>query len=161
VIGDNVVIQAGTLIGTDAFYFKKEGGKYNPWHSCGRVVIGNDVSVGAGCTINRGVSGDTIIGEGSKLDCQVHLGHGVVLGKNCLLAAQVGIGGKTIIGDNVVIYGQVGIGQNIEIGDNAIILGQTGVTKNLEADKTYFGYPAQESRKYYKELATLRKLSNG
>jgi UDP-3-O-[3-hydroxymyristoyl] glucosamine N-acyltransferase len=158
VIGDRSIIQAGALIGTDAFYFKKENGRYTKWHSCGRVIIENDVVVGAGCTVNRGVSGETIIGEGSKLDSQVHVGHGVVIGKHCLIAAQVGIAGKTIIGDGTVIYGQVGIAQNLHIGEGAVILAKSGVSKNLDGGKVYFGYPAAEAREKYKELAALRMM---
>lgn len=158
IIGDNVTIQSGTIIGTDAFYFKKKGNEYHKFRSGGRVIIEDNVDIGAGCTINKGVSGDTVIGAGSKLDCQVHVGHGVVIGKNCLLAAQVGIGGKTIIGDNVVLYGQVGIAQNLKIGDNAIISAKSGVSKNLEGGKSYFGYPAGEFRSKYRELAALRHL---
>ncbi|MBK8517764.1 MAG: UDP-3-O-(3-hydroxymyristoyl)glucosamine N-acyltransferase [Saprospiraceae bacterium] len=160
IIGDNVIVQPGALIGTDAFYYKKINGKYHKWRSGGKVIIGEDAEVGAGCSISRGVSGETIIGEGTKLDCQVHIGHGVVLGKNCLLAAQVGIAGKTIIGDNCTIYGQAGIAQNLMIGDNSIILAKTGVSKDLEGNKTYFGYPAGEAREKYKELAALRMITN-
>src|SRR5690606_30029363 len=141
VIGDRVNIQAGALLGTDAFYFKKTDKQYSKWNSCGRVVIENDVEIGAGCTINKGVSGDTIIGAGSKLDSQVHIGHGAVIGKNCLFAAQVGVAGKTIIGSNVVLYGQVGIAQNLTIGDGAVLLAKSGVSKNLEGNKVYFGIP--------------------
>lgn len=159
IIGEHVTIQSGSIIGTDAFYYKKVDGQYNKWRSGGRVIIEDHVEIGAGCTINKGVSGDTIIGEGSKFDCQIHIGHGVVIGKNCLLAAQVGIGGKTIIGDGVTIYGQVGIGQSLTIGDGATLLGKSGITKSIEGGKTYFGYPADEARSKYKELATLRKLS--
>ncbi len=159
IIGERVIVQSGAIIGTDAFYFKKESGKYIKWTSCGRVIIKDDAVVGAGCTINKGVSGDTIIGEGTKLDSQIHIGHGAVIGDNCLLAAQVGVGGKTIIGNNVVIYGQAGIAHNLTIGDNVTILGKSGVTKSLESGKTYFGYPAVEARQKYKELATLRSLS--
>jgi UDP-3-O-[3-hydroxymyristoyl] glucosamine N-acyltransferase len=159
-IGDNVIIQAGALIGTDAFYYKKIDGQYIKWRSGGRVIIGNDVEIGAGSTVSRGVSGETIIGDGSKLDCQVHIGHGVVVGKNCLLAAQVGVAGKTIIGDNCTIYGQAGIAQNLLIGDQSIILAKTGVSKDLEGNKTYFGYPAGEAREKYKELAVLRMITN-
>lgn len=158
VIQDNVLIQSGSIIGTDAFYFKKKEKNYYPWRSVGRVVIESDVSIGAGCTINKGVSGDTIIGQGSKLDCQVHIGHGVVLGQRCLLAAQVGIGGKTIVGDDVVLYGQVGVAQNIEIGSGAVVLAKSGVSKSLAGGKTYFGIPAGEVTTKYKELAALRQL---
>lgn len=166
IIGKNVVVGAGAIIGTDAFYFKKQKSSdpnqaffYEKWRSGGRVIIEDNVDIGAGCTINLGVSGDTVIGSGSKLDCQCHIGHGVVIGKNCLLAAQVGIGGKTIIEDNVILYGQVGVGQALRIGAGAIVLGKSGVTKSLEGNKTYFGYPAQETRAAYRELATLRQMA--
>ena len=160
VIGNNVRIQAGCIIGTDAFYFKKqEDGRYDKWTTGGRVVIEDEVDIGSGCTINRGVSGDTVIGRGSKLDCQVHIGHGVVIGKNCLLAGQVGIGGKTVVGDRVVMYGQVGVAQSLNIGDDVVLLAKSGVSKDLEAGKTYFGAPAGEVRSKFRELATLKRLS--
>ena len=158
VIGKNVTIGAGTLIGTDAFYFKKNTEGYKKWRSGGRVVIEDNVDIGAGCTINKGVSSDTIIGEGTKIDCQVHIGHDAQIGKNCLIAAQTGISGNTVIEDEVVIYGQVGIAQNLRIGKKAIILAKSGVSKDLAGDKTYFGYPAQEVRDAYKELAIIRQL---
>lgn len=157
-IGEHCTIQAGTIIGTDAFYYKKYPTGFQKWRSTGRVIIQDHVDIGAGCSINRGVSGDTIIGAGSKLDCLIHIGHGAVIGKNCLFAGQVGIAGKTIVGDNVVLYGQVGVAQNLHIGDNVVVLAKSGISKNLEAGKVYFGYPAKEVKKSYKELAALRQL---
>ena len=123
------------------------------------MIIEDRVDIGAACTISKGVSGDTIIGEGSKLDCQVHIGHGVIVGKNCLFAAQVGIGGKTVIEDNVTLYGQVGVAQSIRIGAKAIVLAKSGVSKTLEGGKTYFGAPAIEARQYYREMAAVRMLA--
>jgi UDP-3-O-[3-hydroxymyristoyl] glucosamine N-acyltransferase len=169
IIGKNVNIGAGALIGTDAFYFKRNTvdvgnsdtigkGLYKKWRSGGRVVIEDNVDIGAGCTINKGVSSDTIIGAGTKIDCQVHIGHDAQIGKNCLIAAQAGISGNTVLEDEVVVYGQVGIAQNLRIGKKAIILAKSGVSKDLAGDKTYFGYPAQEVRDAYKELAILRQL---
>lgn len=159
IIGDHVVIGANAIIGGDAFYFKKHpDGSFQQWRSGGRVIIEDHVHIGPGCTISKGVSGDTIIGEGSKLDSQIHIGHGAVIGRNCLFAAQVGIGGKTIIGDQVVLYGQVGVAQAIEIGTGAIVLAKSGVSKSLEGGKTYFGIPAEEVRGKYRELAALRQL---
>ena len=166
VIGKNVIIGAGALIGTDAFYFKRntvadadESGKgYKKWRSGGRVVIEDNVDIGAGCSINKGVSSDTIIGAGTKIDCQVHIGHDAQIGKNCLIAAQVGISGNTVLEDEVVVYGQVGIAQNLRIGQKAVILAKSGVSKDLAGEKTYFGYPAQEVRDAYKELAILRQM---
>ncbi len=158
IIGENVEIQANTTIGSDAFYFKSTKKGYQKWTSGGRVIIENDVLIGANCSIAKGVSGDTIIGEGSKLDAQIQIGHGVVIGKKCLMAAQVGVGGKTKIGDNVILYGQVGVSQNITIGDNVVVLAKSGISKDLKSDTTYFGYPAQEARAAYKELAILRRM---
>ncbi|MEM6965219.1 MAG: LpxD N-terminal domain-containing protein [Bacteroidota bacterium] len=158
-IGNHVTIHSGSVIGTDAFYFKKNNETYEKWRTGGRVIIEDKVDIGAGCTISKGVSGDTVIGAGSKLDCQVHIGHGVVVGKNCLFAAQVGIGGKTIIEDSVTLYGQVGVAQSIRIGAHAVVLAKSGVSKSLEGGKTYFGAPAVEARQYYREMATIRMLT--
>ena len=132
-IGDYVVVQSGTVIGSDAFYFKRHPGRMEKFRSGGRVIVENHVDIGPCCTICKGVSGDTIIGEGTKFDGQVHIGHGVVVGKNCMFAAQVGVAGKTVIGDNVILYGQVGVVQNLKIADNVTVYGQAGISKNLEA----------------------------
>lgn len=159
IIGEHVTIGPASVIGSDAFYFKKmPDGSFKKWRSGGRVIIEDHVDIGAACTIAKGVSGDTIIGAGSKLDCQIHIGHGVVIGKNCLFAAQVGIGGKTIVEDNVVLYGQVGIAQALHIGKGAIVSAKSGVSKSLEGGKNYFGIPADEAREKYKEMAALRQL---
>jgi len=158
IIGNNVTIQSGTVIGSDAFYFKRTAEAYIKWRSGGRVIIKDDVEIGANCTVNKGVSGDTILGEGTKLDCMVHIGHGVVVGRNCLFAAQVGIGGKTILGDDVVLFGQVGLAQNLKIGKRAVVLAKSGVKKDLEGGKVYFGYPAKEAKTTFRELAALKQL---
>ena len=141
-------------------FHKKTDEGFIQWRSGGRTILHDNVRVGAGSTLNKGVSGDTIVHEGTKIDCQVHLGHGVVIGKNCLLAAQVGIGGKTIVGDQCVFYGQVGIAQNLTIGDNVIILAKSGVSKSLAGGKTYFGIPAEEVSKKYREMAAVRLLNS-
>lgn len=158
-IGDRVVIQSGAIIGAQAFYFKKWPEGYQQWTSCGRVIIEDDVWIGAGTTIAQGVSGDTIIGAGTKIDCQVMIGHGVVIGKNCLLAAQVGIAGKTVLGDWVTVYGQAGITQNLHIGDKTIVYAQSGVMKDLEGGHSYFGSPAEETRTKFKEITALKNLA--
>jgi len=158
IIGNHVRIESGTIIGTEAFYFKRYPEGYKKWRSGGRVVIEDNVDIGAGCTINKGVSGDTVIGQGTKIDCQVHIGHGAVIGKNCLLAAQVGIGGKTIVGDEVVMYGQVGVAQNLVIGDKVIISAKSGVSKNLKGNMHYYGSPAGPVKEKFQELIALRKL---
>ncbi len=157
-IGERVVIHSGAIIGTQAFYFKKWPEGYEAWTGCGRVIIEDDVWIGSGTTIAQGVSGDTVIGAGTKIDCQVMIGHGVVIGKNCLIAAQAGIAGKTILGDWCVLYGQAGLAQNLKIGDRTTILAQTGVHTDLEGGKSYFGTPVGEARSKYRELAALKSL---
>jgi len=161
VIGNNVIIHSNTTLGADAFYFKtrKERELYfDKLNTCGRVVVHDDVEIGANCTIDKGVSGDTIIGAGSKLDNQVHVAHGVVIGKNALIAAQVGIAGKTTLGDGVTLWGQVGVNKDLTIGDGAVVLAQSGVPKDLEGGKVYFGSPSGDAREKMRELSLLKRL---
>lgn len=158
VIGDHVVIQSGTIIGADAFYYKKRAEGFDQLLSGGRVVIENHVGIGALCSIDRGVTGDTTIGEGTKIDNQVHVGHDTVIGKKCLIAAQTGIAGCVVVKDEVTLWGQVGTTSGITIGEKAIVLGQTGVTKSIEGGKVYFGTPVEESREKLKQLAHIKKL---
>ena len=158
IIGDNVIIHSGTILGADAFYYKKRLDGFDQLLSCGRVVIENNVGIGALCTIDKGVTGDTTIGEGTKIDNQVHIGHDTVIGKKCLIASQTGIAGCVIIEDEVTIWGQVGTTSGITIGSKAVILGQTGVTKSVDGGKTYFGTPIQESREVLKQIANLKKI---
>ena len=158
VIGDNVIIQAGTILGADAFYYKKRFEGFDQLLSGGRVVIENNVGIGALCTIDKGVTGDTTIGEGTKIDNQVHVGHDTVIGKKCLIAAQTGIAGCVIVEDEVTLWGQVGTTSGITIGAKAVILGQTGVTKSVEGGKSYFGTPIEESREKLKQLAYIKRI---
>jgi UDP-3-O-[3-hydroxymyristoyl] glucosamine N-acyltransferase len=160
-IGDNVIIQAGTVIGSDAFYYNTKKNRdvwYKKMESCGRVVIEDDVEVGAGCTIDRGVSHDTLIGRGTKIDNLVHIGHDTVLGKNCLLAGQVGIAGAVEIGNGVVLWGQVGVSKTLTIGDNAVVYAQSGVPASLEANQIYFGSPAMPAKEKMKELIWVKRI---
>ncbi len=158
VIGDNVIIQAGTILGADAFYYKKRPEGFDQLLSGGRVVIEDNVGIGALCTIDRGVTGDTTIGTGTKIDNQVHVGHDTVIGKKCLIAAQTGIAGCVIIEDEVTLWGQVGTTSGITIGSKAVIMGQTGVTKSVDGGKTYFGTPIEESREKLKQLANIKRI---
>ncbi|MHC5202298.1 UDP-3-O-(3-hydroxymyristoyl)glucosamine N-acyltransferase [Myroides sp. LJL119] len=158
IIGDNVVIHAGSVLGADAFYYKKRPTGFDPLVSCGRVVIQDNVGIGASCTIDRGVTGDTLIKEGTKIDNQVHIGHDTVIGSRCLIAAQCGIAGCVVIEDEVTLWGQVGSASGITIGAKAVVLAQSGISKSLEGGKVYFGYPAQESREMLKQLANLKKI---
>lgn len=158
IIGDNVIIHAGTILGADAFYYKKRPEGFDQLVSGGRVVIQNNVGIGALCTIDKGVTGDTTIGEGTKIDNQVHVGHDTIIGKKCLIASQTGIAGCVIIEDEVTLWGQVGTTSGITIGTKAVIMGQTGVTKSVEGGKSYFGTPIEESREKLKQLANIKKI---
>jgi UDP-3-O-[3-hydroxymyristoyl] glucosamine N-acyltransferase len=157
-IGDEVIIHSNTVIGADAFYFKRRPEGYDKMYSCGRVIIHNRVEIGASCTIDKGVSGDTIIGAGTKMDNMVHVGHDTVIGRNCLFAAQVGIAGVVTIEDDVILWGQVGVQKDLTIGRGAVVLGKSGVPKSLEGGKTYFGSPTQEARDKMRELALIKQL---
>lgn len=158
VIGNDVIIHAGTILGADAFYYKKRPEGYDQLLSGGRVVIEDQVGIGALCTIDKGVTSDTTIGWGTKIDNQVHVGHDTVIGKKCLIASQTGIAGCVIIKDEVTLWGQVGTTSGITIGEKAVILGQTGVTKSIEGGKTYFGTPIEESREKLKQLANIKRI---
>ena len=158
VIGDNVIIHAGTILGASAFYYKNRPEGYDQLKSGGRVVIEDNVDIGAACTIDRGVTADTTIKEGAKIDNQVQIGHDTIVGKKCLIASQVGIAGCTIIEDEVIIWGQVGITSGVTIGKKAIISAKAGVSKSLEGGKHYFGIPADDFRSKYKEIASIRKI---
>lgn len=158
IIGDDVIINSGTIIGGEAFYYKNRPEGFDQLLSGGRVVIENQVGIGSLCTIDRGVTGDTLIGEGTKIDNQVQIGHDTIIGKKCLIAAQAGISGCVVIEDEVAIWGQVGVRSGISIGKKAVILAQAGVTKSVEGGKTYFGTPIEESREKLKQLAYIKKI---
>ncbi|MFD0797819.1 UDP-3-O-(3-hydroxymyristoyl)glucosamine N-acyltransferase [Maribacter chungangensis] len=158
VIGNNVTIHAGSVLGGDAFYYKNRPEGYDKLLSGGRVVIEDNVDIGALCTIDKGVTGDTTIGKGTKLDNQVHVGHDTMIGKKCLIASQTGIAGCVIIEDEVTIWGQVGTNSGITIGKKAVIMGQTGVTKSVAGGKSYFGTPIAESREKFKQMAYIKQI---
>ena len=126
--------------------------------SCGRVVIHDAVEIGANCCIDKGVTNNTVIGRGTKLDNLIQIGHDVEIGTNCIIASQVGIAGATVVGNGVTLWGQVGVNKTIYIGDNAVVLGQSGVTASLEAGKTYMGYPAEDASIKRRELVWLKRI---
>ncbi len=158
IIGNNVVIHSGTVLGSDAFYYKNRPEGFDKLISGGRVVLEDDVELGALCSIDKGVTGDTTIRKGTKLDNQVHVGHDTVIGEKCLIASQTGIAGCVIIEDEVTLWGQVGTTSGITIGKKAVIMGQTGVTKSVPGGKSYFGTPIEESREKLKQLANVKKI---
>ncbi len=157
-IGKNVIVGPNAVIGHDAFYYKKKQDGYHKMHSCGGTILEDKVEIGALTTIDRGVTSNTKIGEGTKIDNQVHVGHDTQIGKNCLFAANVGIAGCVIIEDNVTLWGQVGVVSDITIGEGAVVYGQSGVGRSLEGGRSYLGSPCEESRRKFKELAALKKL---
>jgi UDP-3-O-[3-hydroxymyristoyl] glucosamine N-acyltransferase len=144
-IGDNVTIHAGTILGASAFYYKTRPEGYDQLKSGGRVVIKDNVDIGALCTIDRGVTGDTTIGEGSKLDNQIQIGHDTVIGKKCLIASQTGIAG-------------CGVKSGVTIARGTVLYAQSGLGQTTEEGKTYFGSPAQEARAVFKEMAYIKKI---
>lgn len=160
-IGNNVVIQAGSVIGSDAFYYNTKKNRevwYKRMESCGHVVIEDFVEIGAGCTIDRGVTAETRIGAGTKMDNMVHIGHDVVIGKNCLFAAQVAIAGGTTLKDGVTLWGQVGVSKTLTIGNNVTVLAQSGVGIDVEDGKVLFGSPAEDALSKKKELVWVKRI---
>ena len=160
-LGDDVIVQAGTVIGSDAFYYNRKTNlahHYRKMKSCGRVHIENKVEIGAGCTIDRGVTADTIIGAGTKIDNQVHIGHDCVIGKNCLIAAQVGLAGAVTVEDEVILWGQVGVNKTLTIGAGAVVFGQSGVASSIEGKKTYWGTPAIDFNEKRRELVWVKRI---
>ena len=161
IIGDHVIVQAGTVIGSDAFYYNKKTNRdihYRKMLSCGRVVIEDHVEIGANCTIDRGVTNDTVIGAGTKIDNLVHIGHDTMIGKNCLFAGQVGIAGASNIEDNVILWGQVGVSKTLTIGKDAVVYAQSGVKDSIAGGKVYFGSPVEDAREKMKEFVWIKRI---
>jgi UDP-3-O-[3-hydroxymyristoyl] glucosamine N-acyltransferase len=161
IIGDHVIIQAGTVIGSDAFYYNTKKDRevwYKKMESCGRVIIEDHVEIGAGCTIDRGVSHDTRIGRGTKLDNLIHVGHDTVIGNNCLIAGQVGIAGATTLKDGVILWGQVGVSKTLTIGENVVVNAQSGVASDLEAGKVYWGSPVSLAKEKIREMVWIKRI---
>jgi len=157
-IGDNVIIQANSVIGADAYYFQRRPEGWKKLESCGRTVIGNDVEIGALTSVDAGVSGDTVIDSGTKIDNHVQVGHDTYVGRNCLIGAHCAIAGVCRIEDDVILWARVSVNKDVTIGKKAVVLAMTGVDKSLEAGKTYWGVPADDPRKKWKEIAALRQL---
>lgn len=157
VIGDNVIIQSNTVLGGDAFYYRKLDGNFDRLISVGNVIIENNVQIGNNCTIDRGVTDSTIIGEGSVLDNQIQIGHDTVIGKRCLIASLVGIAGCCNIEDEVTVWGQVGMASGVRVESGTVLLGKTGVNKDLKKG-TYFGPLAEEFKEYLKKEIKVKNL---
>jgi UDP-3-O-[3-hydroxymyristoyl] glucosamine N-acyltransferase len=157
-IGDRVIIHSNSVIGGDAFYFKRRPDRYDKMESCGRTIIEDDVEIGALCAIDKGVSGDTVIGKGTKMDNIVQIGHDSVIGKNCLIGANTAIAGVVTIEDDVIIWAKCAINKDITIGKGAVLLACSGTDKSLKGKEVYWGIPAEPARKKWKEVAYLKRL---
>jgi len=158
VISNNVIIHSNAVIGADAYYFKRRPEFYDKMESCGRTVLEDNVEVGALTSIDKGVSGDTVIGWGTKIDNHVQIGHDVVVGKNVLIGSHCAIGGVTTIEDDVILWARVSINKDLVIGKAAIVLAMSGVDKSLEGGKTYWGVPVGEYRRKWKEISAAIRL---
>ncbi|HMU14753.1 MAG: UDP-3-O-(3-hydroxymyristoyl)glucosamine N-acyltransferase [Bacteroidetes bacterium] len=157
-IGDRVILHANTVLGADPFYYKKRPTGHDKMPPCGSVVIEDDVEIGALCTIDRGVSADTRIGKGTKLDNHVQVGHDTLIGAHCLICAHVAIAGAVVIEDGVTLWGQVGVPSKIRVGRGAVVMAQSGLLNNAEPGKTYLGSPAREVRDMLREISLRARL---
>ena len=163
-LGDRVIVHAGAVLGSDGFGYVRDNasGEYTKFPQQGRLVIEDDVEIGANTTIDRGALEETRIGHGTKLDNLVHVGHNVFIGRNVVIAAQTGVSGSSTIGDGAIVGGQVGIGEHVEIGPGTIFGGQAGILPGKRVHGpgiVFWGTPARPIRNYLKELATLARLT--
>jgi UDP-3-O-[3-hydroxymyristoyl] glucosamine N-acyltransferase len=163
-LGDRVIVHAGAVLGSDGFGYVRdpESGRYEKFPQVGRLVIEDDVEIGANTTIDRGALDETRIGRGTKIDNLVHIGHNCRLAENVVIAAQTGLSGSIVIENNVVLGGQVGIGEHARIEEGVMLGGQGGVLPNKVLrgkGVAFWGTPAQPVRQYLKQLAALARLS--
>lgn len=158
ILGERVLIHPGAVIGADGFGFVRDGAKQVKIPQIGIVSIGNDVEIGANTTIDRATTGKTIIGNGTKIDNLVQIGHNTVVGEDCTIVSQSGIAGSTKIGERVVVAAQAGIRDHIEIGSDSIVGGQAGVTKSVKKGSIVSGYPARDHREELRIEAIIAKL---
>lgn len=159
ILGDRVYVYPGARIGQEGFGFAVTGTGFLTVPQLGRVLLQDDVEIGANSTVDRGSAGDTVIGTGSRLDNLVQIGHNVVLGRCCIIVAQVGISGSTILGDFVQVGGQAAMAGHLKIGDGAQIGAQAGVISDVEPKARLLGSPAQPVRDFFRQVAILKKLS--
>ena len=156
-IGDNVILHGGCRIGQDGFRYHPSAQGHVKVPQLGRVVIQDNVEIGANTAIDRGGSGDTVIGEGTKIDNLVQIGHNCTIGRHCIIAAECGLSGSIVLGDHVMLGGQVGIADHITIGERAIVAAKSGVIGHIPAGQQWFGYPAMPGRDYLRVFATSRR----
>jgi UDP-3-O-[3-hydroxymyristoyl] glucosamine N-acyltransferase len=159
-IGDRVLIHPGCRIGQDGFGYQASARGHGKVPQVGRVIIQDNVEIGAGTTIDRGAMGDTVIGEGTKIDNLVQIGHNVSIGRHCIIVAQTGISGSVTLEDWVVLGGQVGIADHLTIGEGAQVGASSGLMHDIPAGEKWFGTPAKPAREQFRELATLQRLAS-
>ena len=159
IIGARVRIASGVSIGGQGFGFVPTGNGRLRIPQLGRVIIENDVEIGANCAVDRGSTGDTVIGAGTVLDNLVHIAHNVRLGRYCVICGQVGIAGSTVVGDGVMIGGQVGISDHLHVGSGARIASKSGVIRDVKEGEAIGGYPAMPIREWHRQTATGIRLS--
>jgi len=159
-IGDNVILHAGTVIGSDGFGYKFRNGEHVKFPQVGTVVIESNVEIGANTCIDRAALGETRVGEGTKIDNQVHLAHNVQIGARSLLCGQVGIGGSTVIKDYVTLAAQSGVADHVTVGSQALVFAQSGVTKDIADKDQVMGFPAMNRKEWLHEKAALRRLAD-
>ncbi len=157
-LGDRVILQPGAVIGSDGFGYELKDGKHVKIDQVGIVEVHNDVEIGGNSTIDRARFGKTIIGEGTKIDNLVQIGHNAVLGKHCLVVSHVGISGSAIIGDYCTFAGQSGVAGHVKVGDQSVIAGKAGVTTDVEGGQAYSGFPAVPMMEDRKARAMARRL---
>ena len=156
-IGDNVILHPGCRVGQDGFRYQMSPHGHTKVPQLGRVIIQDNVEIGAGTTIDRGAAGDTVIGEGTKIDNLVQIGHNVTIGRNCIIVAQCGISGSVVLGDNVILGGQVGVADHLTIGEGAMIGAQSGVVSNVPAGEKWLGSPAWPAHEFVRATVALRR----
>ena len=157
-IGDDAIIHSGAVLGADAYYFQRRPEGWKKLESCGKVVLEDKVEIGALTSVDKGVSGDTVISFGTKIDNHVQIGHDTFVGRNCLIGAHCAIAGVTRIEDDVILWARVSVNKDLVIGKKAVVLAMSGVDKSLEGGKTYWGVPADDPRKKWKEIAAVKML---
>jgi len=157
-IGNRVRIHSSSVIGSDGYGYVQDGGIHRKVLQIGSTIIGDDVEIGAGCAIDRGALGATVIGKGTKLDNLVHIAHNVELGEHCLICGQVGIAGSAKVGNYVVMGGQVGIASHLKIGNQVTVASKSGVMNNIPDGEKWLGMPAQPDRDMKRQFIAVQRL---